>query len=344
MIFPKSEPRHHHLLTAYTDFHALLSSLKSESFSGIIEIEFPEKRGILFIDSGEIINAEAQKGDDANRVIGTEAIRYLLALMNQKDGIFNIYSLSPERVAILASHLHHEILFKGLSTDFTRLDRLLLKLKEEKHNGFIEVLSKENQATGVLFFEGGEPIEMFTTQESGLSIYGRKSIQAFVENAIKEGSILNVYKSHGKIFKEEKAVPREKGGQKELILTLQILQEILSTVEKRVDRISRKGKFIETFKKTLIQKSKEYPFLDPFGGEFDYREGTILFDSQVREKDFVKGIIECLRAALFQIEGEIPPKKMNPAKLRLEIKSSLEHHRETMKRLGIEAIVSSLFQ
>jgi hypothetical protein len=276
-------------------------------------------------------------------MIGTEAIRYLMALMNQKDGILNIYSLLPERVAILASHLHHEILFKGLSTDFTRLDRLLLKLKEEKHNGFIEILSKENQVTGALFFEGGEPIEMFTIQESGPSVYGRKSIQAFVENAIKDGSLLNVYKSHGKIFKEEKVVSREKDGQKELILTLQILQELLSTVEKGVDRISRKGKFIETFKKTLIQKSKEYPFLDPFGGEFDYREGTILFDSQVRDKDFVIGVIECLRTTLFQLEDEIPPKKMNPQKLRLEIKSSLQHHRETMKRLGIEDIVSSIY-
>jgi len=50
MIFPKGEVRHQNLLTAYTDVSALLSALKSEGFNGILEIEFPEKRGTIFID------------------------------------------------------------------------------------------------------------------------------------------------------------------------------------------------------------------------------------------------------------------------------------------------------
>jgi len=58
MIIPKGETRHQNLLTSYTDFSALLSTLKSEGFSGIIEIEFPEIKGAVFIDSGDIINAE----------------------------------------------------------------------------------------------------------------------------------------------------------------------------------------------------------------------------------------------------------------------------------------------
>ena len=44
-MFPKGEVRHQNLLTAYTDVSALLSALKSEGFSGILEIEFPEKEG-----------------------------------------------------------------------------------------------------------------------------------------------------------------------------------------------------------------------------------------------------------------------------------------------------------
>jgi len=345
MIFPKGEARHQGLLTAYTDFPALLSALKSEEFSGMIEIEFPENKGVIFVDSGKIINAEANRGDDSNRMTGPEAVRYLFGLVNQKDGILNIYSMSPEHVAIVASHLQHEIIFKGLSTDFTRLDRLLLKLKDENHNGFIEVLSKENQAMGVLFLEGGEPVEMFTIPESGPSIFGRKSIPIFVINAMKEGTLLNVYKSQGKIFREETvAAPASSGpmeSRKELIL---IFQEILSKAEKTVDGISRKGKFIETFKRSLIEKSNEYPFLDPFGGEFNYREGTLLFTSSVREKEFAKGIAECLRITLSQLKKEIPMDKMSPAKWRAEIESSWERHKEAVKRLGIEGIVSSIFQ
>ncbi|MGZ3604875.1 MAG: hypothetical protein ACXU9P_07955, partial [Thermodesulfobacteriota bacterium] len=60
------------------------------------------------------------------------------------------------------------------------------------------------------FLEGGEPVEMFTTPESGPSVFGRKSIPIFVETAIKQGAIFDVYKSKGKILKKEKRGPTKK--------------------------------------------------------------------------------------------------------------------------------------
>jgi hypothetical protein len=35
------------------DFHALLSTLKTGDLSGIIEIEVPEDKGVIFVGSGE---------------------------------------------------------------------------------------------------------------------------------------------------------------------------------------------------------------------------------------------------------------------------------------------------
>src|SRR3990172_12807789 len=103
MILPKGEVRHQNLLTSYTDFPALLSTLKTEGFNGVIEIEFPENKGSLFIDSGEVINGEVNPEDGSKRMVGQEAIRSLFALAKQKDGVLNIYRVSPERVAMLAS-------------------------------------------------------------------------------------------------------------------------------------------------------------------------------------------------------------------------------------------------
>ena len=140
---------------------------------------------------------------NSKKIIGQEAVQTLLDLSNQKDGVINIGRLLPEQVAVVASNLQHEILFKGLSTDFTRLDKLLLRLMEEKHHGFVEVLTKDHQMMGVLFLDGGEPVEMFTTPESGPSVFGRKSIPLFVEKTIKQGAIFNVFKSQGKILRRK---------------------------------------------------------------------------------------------------------------------------------------------
>jgi hypothetical protein len=339
--FPKGKVRCRDLLTSFTDLSALLSNLKSEGFSGTIEMEFPENSGILFIDTGEIINAEAKGKGDSNRMVGSEAIQYLLSLSKQKDGLLNIYQFLPEQVATIAGNLQCEILFKELSTDFTRLDRLLLKLREEKHQGFIEVFTKNHEAMGVVFLQDGGPIEMFTTTESGPSVFGRKSIPTFVENAGKEGAIFNVYRTQGKTSKVEGPAPVKADDLKELLL---IFQEVFSKVENLVDGISQKGRFLNGFKKALLEKADEYPFLDPFRGEFEYREGRIQYTGEVKEGDFSKGMIECLRSTLYRLAQELPKNKIFSSQLKGEITTSLKSHQETIKRLGIEAELSSMFQ
>ena len=363
MMFPKGEVRHQNLLTAYTDVSALLTALKSEGFSGIVEIEFPEKGGAIFIDSGEVLNAEIKGKGDEERKIGQEAIQAFLTFSNQKNGVLNVYQLLPEHVALVTSHLQYEVLFKELSTDYTRLDRLLLKLKEDKHDGFIEVLTKEKKALGVLFVEGGDLVEMFTLPESGPSAFGRKSIPVFVENVSKQGgAILNVCKSWSKTPKKEKSVPEGKpalegkpvseskpilenkplaGGKEGLKEIIPILQETLSSVERLVDGASRNGTFIGTFKKCLIEKAETFSFLDPFAGEFEYQDGVIRFSGEVGEKEFAKGILECLGTTLMLLEKELPKNKMLSLKLGAQIRSSLESHSDTLRRLGLTEVFSS---
>jgi len=353
MIFPKGEVVHRNLSTAFTDFPALLSTLKKRNFCGIIEIEFQGDKGVILVDSGEILNAETKGETDSKRIIGQEAIETLLSITNKKDGVINIYQLSHERLILVAENLQHELLFKGLSTDFTRLDRLLLKLKEEKHNGFIELLTKDSQAMGVLFIEGGEPVEMFTLPESGPSVFGRKSIPIFVENAIKQGAIFDVYKSQGKVLKTErneiKATEQDeiKGMEqgedlKELIL---IFQDIFSKAEKLIDGASReKGLFHKLLKESLIEKSEEFSFLDPFAGEFEYREGLIQYIGEIGAEDFTRGMVECLAGILSRLKKELPRDKILPLKLKAGIETCLERHLEALKRLGVDAMVASFLK
>jgi hypothetical protein len=339
MIYPRGEVVHKNLLTAYTDLSALVVTLKSEGFNGTLEIEFPENRGILLLGSGEIIDGEAKVGAEAKRVAGQEAVQALLSLSNQKNGVLSFYRLSPERVAIVAKNLRNEMVFKGLSTDFTRLEGLLLKLREEKHNGFIEVLTKGNQPMGVLFVEEGEPVEMYTLPESGPSVFGRKSIPIFVESVTKQGAIFNVYRSREKVSKKEKEkeeVVVTTGGIGDLKELIPIFQDVLSRVEKWVDGVSQRGTFLRAFNRARMEKSGEYFFLDPFSGEFDYRDGTVRLTGETSEKDFARGILECLRASLPHLEKEFPKNRMLPLKLRAEIESSLEVHKEAMKRFGID--------
>lgn len=350
MIFPRGEVVHKNLSTAYADLSALVAALKSEGFNGTIEIEFPEHRGMLFFSSGEIVDAEAMVGAEAKKVTKQEAVQALLGLSNQKNGMLSIYRLTSERVAVVAKNLQNDIVFKGLSTDFTRIEGLLLKLREEKHNGFIEVLTKGNQPMGVLFIEEGEAVDMYTIPESGPSVFGRKSIPIFFESVTKQGAIFNVYKAQRKIstakeeipkVEEEQAPTGEAENLQELVL---IFQDILSRVENWLDETSQRGTFLRAFNRARMEKSGDFLFLDPFSGEFEYRDGTIRFIGETSGEDFVRGILECLRASLPHLEKEFSRNRMFPVKLRAEIENSLELHRGALKRLGFDSVVTSFFQ
>jgi hypothetical protein len=341
MKFPKGEVKHQNLSTAYTNLVALLSTLKSEGFSGTLDVEFPGSRGVLFVVSGELVNAEAIRTSDQKRLTGQEAARSLLALSSQKDGVLNVYRWPPERVSMMADSIQHEIVFKGLSTDFTRLDRLILSLREDKHEGFLEILTKDQKTLGVLFFRGGEPVDLYMTTESGPSVIEKKSIPLFLENAVKQGTLLNVYRSQSKSPMRETEEPEGNGGLDEIT---QIFQEVLSMAENMLDRGSQRGTFLKAFKESLIKKSSEYPFLDPFGGEFEYRDGAIVFTGDAGARDFTRGIGECLRQTLNHLEEENPKKKMLRLKLKARVESSLEHHREVIKKLGVDSVLESVFR
>jgi hypothetical protein len=352
MIFPRGEVVHKNLSTAYTDLSALVSTLKSEGFSGTIEIEFPQHKGTLFFGSGEIVDAEGRGGAEGKKLAGQEAVQALLGLTGQKNGMVSIYRLPPERMAIVTKNLQNDIVFKGLSTDFTRLEGLLHKLREDKLSGFIEVLTKDNQPMGVLFLEEGEPVEMYTQPESGPSVFGRKSIPIFVETVTKQGAVFDVYRVRGGVSKKEKekeevlaaplpSPPPKVEESKELI---PIFQDILSRVEKWVDEATQRGTFLKAFNRSRMEKSGEYFFLDPFSGEFNYQDGTIRFSGETSRKDFARGILECLRSSLPHLEKEFPKNRTLLLKLTAEIESSLEYHGDAMKMLGIDTDFSSFFK
>jgi len=356
VIFPRGEVVHKNLSTAYTDLSALLDTLQLEGFYGAIEFDFPKARGFLFVDHGEVINGEIRMGEDSERVVGQAAIQILLDFSVQKDGVISLYRLLPEQVILIANSLSHELVFKDLSTQFVRFEEFLLKLKEEKHTGFIEIMGKDHHPMGVLFIEGGEPIEMFTTPKGGPSVFGRMTIPIFIQNAAQYGAFFNVYGKKGIstqvediVTEKEEGVPVEEGGapaerEEGFEETLLLFHEFLSNAERMVDTLSSRGTFKKAFKKALIEKADEFVFLDPFAGEFEYNNGKIEFTGKAGKEEFARGITECFRSALTYFEEAVPKERMLSLKLKAGMESFIEHHRETLKRLNTEEILSTLLR
>jgi hypothetical protein len=358
MFAPRGEVIHQNLSTSYTDIPVLLAGLKSEGFTGTMEVSAAGMRGVIFLDRGETMNAEAEHVPDGKRFTGSEAKERLLALAGESDGTVGVYRFSPDQIAFLAGTLKAEMVFKGLSTDFIWLDKLVAKLKDDRHDGYIELLTKAGQALGALFLRGGEVSDLFVASESGISFFfDQKSVSAFVDGAKQQGALINVYKRitgedrSAQPVAEKAAAPAEESvasdppalqqqgeSKEDLRRILGALQEVLVRIERVADGLSRQGSFARAFKRALTEKSELYPFLDPAQTQFDYQNETLLFTGDVDLGTFARGVGECLNLAVSNLKKEFPKNMVLPVGLKSEIESSFQAYQETVRRLGVDSI------
>ncbi|MBN2088019.1 hypothetical protein JW964_00310 [candidate division KSB1 bacterium] len=317
MIIPREKVIYENLNTSFTSFEELIINLKTNHFTGIIQIQFWEYEGILFLDSGRVINAIEENA--GKRSYGQGAIDNLFAKVTEKDGTISVFGLSSELVTLLAGAIKNEIVYKDLSSDFTNLEKLLEKLKIEQHTGYIEILSNNEKHVATIFLQGGEPLESIMTAD------GKAIANSGVHNEIfnlieSQGAIFNVYKTMMG-HRNERMITRE-----EISLLMDIWSQIIVTIERKLPS----GIFIRIFKDILIEKADEYPFLDPFSAEFDYRDQKATFEGTL-PPDFNKGLNEVLHEVIqrCQITGitheiEIIQKKFSDLILKFSLGDIVE--------------------
>jgi hypothetical protein len=334
MIFPKGKPLYENLNTSFTNFGELLLNLQINSVTGYVQVSFWEYEGILFLDSGNVVNAvEEARG---SRKVGQEAVSAITAQVKERDGTLSVYALSPEMVTMLTSVVKSEVVYKDLSTDFTSLDKLIGKLKSEGHTGYVEVVMRDGKGVGVIFFQDGGAIESMLST-NGDTYSGVETMPRIVEAASALGATFNVYKA---AVEEAFAAGTEIATGFALPELLGAWQAIIAAVERVADSQFKSGHFVNTFKDTLIEKADDYPFLDPFAGEFDYRDGQITFHGEV-VKDFSRALGDCLNVTAGKLASEAPQADL-AARVKTELEPVKETYAAAIEKFGLEAALPQL--
>lgn len=340
MILPRTSIVHENLRTAFVDLNNFLQSLKEDNFTGYVQLSFWDYEGILFLEAGEIVNAfEESQGKKRG---GEDAVESIMRMSKQRDGRINVYRLSPEMVTILASTSMNEPAYKDLSTEFTSLDKLIDKLNKENHTGYIDIALNEGKGGGIIVFQDGKVVEAILFDERSSEIIGREMLDKIIQDVQKRGATFNVYRAG---FELDSSDRLGKGLKKPIDLegAVEVVQEILRAVESVFDGVTkRKGSFRETFTQAQLTKLDEYPFLDPFAAEFEYRDGEVKLRGKVSVDDFVNGVRDCIEVTLDKI-----PVVVAKEELYNRIRGALEPVRpriaEKIEGLGLKSTMSQLF-
>jgi hypothetical protein len=337
MKFPKKDPVYQNLNTSFTNFGELLVDLKENSFTGVVQVSFWEYEGILLLDNGDITNAIEEINGDF--ITGQVAVKKVIGKAKEKDGSVSVFAQIGEMITMLATVAKSEIIYQDLSTEFTRLDALINKLKTEDHTGYITITFGENQQVGYIYLLEGSVIDSMITARGG-EISGPSVLNQILGLSATTPATFNVYKatiedalSESETIKVSYNLPH----------LLEVWSAVISAVESAVDNQFGEEEFLNTFKDTLIANADDYPFLDPFAAKFQYQAGEVSFTGEVT-KNFSQAIgksiwetVEILaeRAAL---DGDDLFRTIREA-----LASVKENYQDKIDRFNLPGIMPELF-
>jgi hypothetical protein len=287
MVIPKGKTVHEDLSTSYTDIDELLRDLRQNSFTGYCQVNFWEYRGTLFLDRGRIINAFEEVGN--NEVSGEKAIKSILERAKEKDGTVSVFQLSDEMVATLASVLNSNVKYRDLTTELTSLEKLISKLKREEHSGYVEVLLNNDSGDGCIYFQDGRAMESVFRASDGEMISGPSGLKKILGLSTEVGAIFNVFESDLSSIVVDNTVSDD---------VIQLFQETLNAIQRAIDGQCGNGKFTDEFKRMLATNANKYLFLDPFAGEFVYKDHALTFEGETTLDEFTTGLCDVINQTL----------------------------------------------
>jgi hypothetical protein len=197
----------------------------------------------------------------------------------------SVFQLPDEMVATLASVLNSKAKYRDLTTELTSLEKLISKLKKEEHSGYVEVLLNSDSGDGCIYFQDGRAMESVFRAPDGEMISGPSGFKKILGLSTEVGAIFNVLESDLSSIVVDNSVSDE---------VIELFQETLSTLEETIDERFGAGKFLDEFKRMLATNANKYLFLDPFAGEFMYKDKTLTFEGETGLEEFTTGVSDVI--------------------------------------------------
>ena len=136
----------------------------------------------------------------------------------------------------------------------------------------------------------------------------------------------------------------EIAGEAELIEVKRLMGEVARTIEESIRAVSQQSNFAMHLRAGQLKVADLYPFLDPFGNEFEYLAGEIAFVGKVKPADFIAGLTEALRLAL----ASAIQSSSQPARLRAIAAEDLrllgERYRSEFEEFGLIQSVERIIE
>jgi hypothetical protein len=336
LVIPKQQPLFEGLSSYFLNIRRFFEHFQSEPGSFGIHMKSPLIEGIVYLDSGSIVNALCQSNSAA--ATGDGAVSKLMAIAEKQDVKVSVYQVDPNLIFIWANSLNARPLHKNLTSDITDLDRLIAKMTNERLTGMIEVSLHDGSDSGLVFFHEGKILHASTLSgQHGEST--EDVIARLIQTSRSQGGTfqVNTIPAHRGDLPHPSSDEGHSAGGPELerqtgrgvaFDPVPMLEELLGLAESLCSETKQPEDFQSLFRKAALKLADKYRFLDPFEKDFDYSKGKIRLETDVQSNLLVAGVLACVQL-MFSSLGLA-------GRLKEKAEGWFRSHDEDLKRLGIK--------
>ena len=335
MLIPGGQLVHGHLSTSFTDVDQLIEGRRKQQFSGFCLVNSWEYAGMLFFDSGVIVDALENRAGQRQR--GAAVIPAILEKAREKDGELAVHQLPTATIRVMLAMLDAIPKYKGLSTDLTSLDKVIGLLQKDRLSGYIEILLEEDAGLANIFFANGVMTDVLLTLQTSELIGESSTVQALNGLCHKHGAAFNVYQAQGTpqnaAHGQPAAIPPQ---------VVAFFEALLANLEIAADQSLKPGAFQMHFKKMLPQVADAHPFMDPFLGDFRYANNTLTYEGDAKYSEFLDGMFALIEKTVSALVGASRDALLPRFSKSLEAVAAMSP--DLMGQLNVEARLPELFR
>ena len=121
-----------------------------------------------------------------------------------------------------------------------------------------------------------------------------------------------------------------------------LMGEIARTIEEAAQSVGRHEGFSMSLRASQLKVAGRYRFLDPFGGEFEYLSGEIVFVGNTTAQEFVEGFSEALKLAIQSVTQSTAYPERFRAYVAEDLKKLLARNAAEFESAGLDQVIEQL--
>ena len=309
IVFPKNIPLIEGINSFYLNVGRFIEHFSGEVPTGVIHFQASKAEGVVFVDDHSILNGIYE--DKSTALDGAEAVEHIISNTGENSFAVAVYEIEPEYVHFWSNLPNAEVIHNNLSTEFTDLKKLIIKMQTEKLTGYVEVTINGVDETGTVFLNMGNITGSLFPWNRKKLINSRQDMEKLIESSKKSGGEFNVHQVklvHNNLAdtldtSEETTASAEAGGE----INIAIIEELLSIFEETfLANYKGKSDFRTLLRRKFVEKADRYDFLDPFAAEFHYADGQIDYSGEAGTDVLARGIVECVKEIAEEVDIYYP--------------------------------------